>query len=247
MPLPRAVLRNAVESWSRRAAVLALLVSAVLAGGCVNEAVLARKADKARAAGNLQAEIDAMEQSARLFPGSYENQLRLGRLYLEAGKPLRAETPLTLAHEIGYDWEDRRLASADALAEAYYRQGAEEDLARFVRSESQQFGTVPDYLRDGEYMARIGDHDAAAGAFEKASYFANPLDPEPHLARGRFFESISDRESATIAYRHAYTVAPDSVEAREALRGLGLVPGPTLLLEPPRPVVEVQAEPAPES
>ncbi|MEM6749490.1 MAG: hypothetical protein AAF612_03380 [Planctomycetota bacterium] len=210
---------------------------AVLSTGCVNEAVLERRANAARAAGDLDAEIGYVLESTQRFPGSYESQLRLGTLYLEADQPLRAETPLALAHEIGIDWQARRVAAADLLAEAYGRQNAADELARFVRDESSQFGTVADYLREGRSMARIGDHDAAATALEKAAYFADPTDPEPHLAQGQFYESISDREAATIAFRHAYTVAPNDPATAEALRGVGLVPGPTLFLEPPRPAI----------
>ncbi len=179
---------------------------------------------------------DLMEKA----PTDYRNQFFLGVNYLKKGEPLQAqvalERALTLAPETSNILED----ILDHLAEAYLQQGRFDSLSAFLQKTATYYGETDDYLRQATYLAKAGDIDGARTAFKKAAAFADRRDPTPYVEAALFFEQIGDIPSAVDTLRYAYYVdwldrSTTDPRIGEMLRKYGVVPGPTVAAEPPKP------------
>ena len=123
----------------------------------------------------------------------------------------------------------------DRLAQAYYEQDRPENLTAFLARTAEFYGQPRDYLRQAKYLVKVGDVDSAKLAYRKAAYFAPSGDASPYIAIADFYISIDDQTNAATALRYGYYVNPKDGEVADRFRQLGLVPGPTQSLEPPKP------------
>lgn len=120
----------------------------------------------------------------------------------------------------------------DALAEAIYMQDDPVMLTAMLQKACDDYGTVRDYTRQGKYLGKIGDPDGAKLAFRKAIRRSDFKDPEAFLALADYLESVGDTEGTILNLRYAYYLLPKAGRIEERFRRYGLVPGPTLALEP---------------
>jgi hypothetical protein len=90
-------------------------------------------------------------------------------------------------------------------------------------------------LRQARYLAKIGDLDSAKLAFRKAAYFAAGGDATAYLAIADFYLSLKDEVNAATALRYANYIDPNDPGIPKRFRQLGIVPGPSQQLEPPKP------------
>lgn len=158
----------------------------------------------------------------------------LGRLRLEQNRPMDAQLAIekALAIEPHSPINSQML---DALAESLYRQGKTPQLANVLASATRDYGRASDFIRQGEYLAKAGDQDGAALAFNKAAAVADPEDPSPYLAMYRFYDSVGNGAKAVEALKYAYYFRPEDPDLAAALRRYGVVPGPTVAIKPPSP------------
>jgi tetratricopeptide (TPR) repeat protein len=169
----------------------------------------------------------ALEQES----GHWKSLGYMGLIKLEQGRYLEAqfaiEKALTLRPESA-----RAPELLDGLAEALYQQGKRNQLYTMLSKATEQYGEPQDYLRQARYLGLLGDVDAAELALRKAARFAPPDDPTVYLAMADFYEALGDREKAVLSLRYAYGIEPTE-PVGDRLRRYGIVPGPTVALEPP--------------
>ncbi|MEO0515314.1 MAG: hypothetical protein AAF086_08485 [Planctomycetota bacterium] len=212
------------------------LIGTLMLTGCKNNVVYRelgyesyRQQDFATAAEQFQSAVDKK-------PSDFRSQYYLGVTMLQLGKPIPAQTPLEQALALRSDDPEWTPKIADALAETYYQQERYEALYGFLDSMIQTYQQQPaDFLRQAKYLGLLGDADGQKTALEKAAYFAPANDPTPYLAIADFYETVNDTPNAIQALRYGYYVAPESDVVKDRLRGLGIVPGPTIADAPPKP------------
>lgn len=193
--------------------------------------------DKAFAAGNYDRALADYLEYVERRPGSGEVRHKLARSLLEVKQPARAVEHAWVA----FDDEPRNDEYIETLADALYQAGRAEELNKFLRDQVEDRGRVEDYLRQGKYAALTGDADGAELAYLTAAKIDRGQTMLPQLALGRFYNSIGDRSSALERFRMALFFDPQSAEVYREIRGLGEIPGPTLILPPKELPPEVQA------
>lgn len=216
-------------------ALTAVLALATLAGfaGC-NQT---RPLSVVRESGDRHFERAQWEDAATEYgeiitrqPGDWHARYRFGVASLQNDDLPAARRAL----EIANDQRPQSAEAADALAEAYFRSGDEDELFAFLRSRAEKRQTVADHLRFADYARRLGDPDSARTALETAIRIDGGTSVEPYLAASSFNESVGDIDAAITRLRQAYSIDPYDDRIHERLRALGEIPGPTIALPPDR-------------
>jgi len=214
-----------------------LLIAGTLTACHTPTHLLRQRGERAYQAGEYPAARSNFQQVANRDPSDWMANYYLGRLALNDGRPLAARTYLEAAYAVrneGPPAHPETFDVIDALAEALFQQGDYPRLIGFTDEVIDQFGRVEDYLRKADYLARMGDHDAAVVAYKQAIRTAPSDDPRPYVALADFYDSLGDREAAIVQLRYAYTIAPADPKIADRLRAHGVVPGPTVKLTPPQ-------------
>lgn len=220
---------------SRGLSMVALALLLVALAGCETNLQIREQGHTARRQGDLAAAEAQYARAAQRDPTDPLAHYYLGLVKLEQGQPLEAQLALEKALAIKSadpEWTPRIL---DKLAEAIYRQNRPANLHAFLARTVRTYGSSRDYLRQAEYLAKTGDLDQAQLAYRKAAYFAPEGDATPYLAIAEFYESLNDVPNAVAALRYAYYVAPENPKVASMFRRFGVVPGPTVGQEPPKP------------
>ncbi|MCC6680007.1 MAG: hypothetical protein IT445_03800 [Phycisphaeraceae bacterium] len=212
-----------------------LLLCLLLAGGCQTNTSLREDGLVAYQGGDYPGAAAKFARAVELADNDYQSYYYLGRTQLKLGKYLDAQ--LNLERALALRSNDPVLTPniLDYLAEAYYQQNRPANLSAFLQKTASDYGTSRDFLRQGKYLAMIGDADGARVALRKAAYFAAAGDAEPYLAMADFYHQLNDLANEQVALRYAYYVNSKYPGLADRLRALGVVPGPTMALEPPRP------------
>jgi len=214
--------------------VAALLPALLLLGGCETASMLREKGETAYHGQRYGQAESYYQRSLDKRPDSWESQWGLGQSLLALDRPRQAEIALEHAYELRSD-HDETPEILDDLAAAYYRQGNRETTLRsFLAETADRYRTSDAFLRQAEYLAKLGDVDAAVIAYRKAGYFAEDGDSEPFVKMADFYESVGDSANAVQALRFAYWMDPETPGLPARFRKYGIVPGPTVGLEPPR-------------
>lgn len=238
--------RRTIAAWM----VLALGCAGLL-GGCgraINEDFTRLRAWEAYRKGDIAAAKTDFTACVDSDATDLKSQYYLGLIYLKQDNPdaarrhleqayaLRANDPRArLTLEPGYaetavPWPQLN-EIGDALAEAIYQQGNKPQLFGFLGEMVDRYGEVYDHLRMARYMQKVGDHDGAHLAIEKALKIAKPDDPEPLFAMAEFYINVGDRPQAARYLHEIYLMKPEDKRIHERIRQLGYVPGPTLPVE----------------
>lgn len=167
-------------------------------------------------------------------PTAYRTRYWMGKAELALGRPVIAQSEFEYALEVAPKTAPLRPDILDGIAEALFVQGNRDRLHTFL-AEASVNGSTRDYLREAKYLVATGDPDAAVVAYRKAARFAAADDEEPYLAIADFYESVNDVPNAVTALRYAYYLDPKNPDIPDRFRKFGIVPGPTLKLEPPKP------------
>lgn len=188
--------------------------------------------------GDTAAAIEHFQRSVEARSTDFQAQYWLGVNLLKADDALRAQAPLeqALALRPGDPaWTPR---IADALADSYYLQGETEKLYDFLDNMVTTYEQQShDYMRQAKFMGLVGDSDGQKLALEKAAFFAPAGDIRPYLAQADFYEAVNDVPAAIEALGFAYHTDPSSEVVKNRLRGLGIIPGPTVGKVPDKPVL----------
>ncbi len=206
----------------------------------VTNSMLREKGYDAINAGDLPAARGFFQQAVDRKPDDALSWYYLGRMQLRLDEPLDAELSLEKALALRPNDPELTPMVLDYLAEAMFKQRRYDNLAAFLAETADSSNASADYLRQARYLVRIGDPDGAAAAYRKAAYFAPRGDAAPYLELADYYLSINDIPNGTIALRYAYYEDPDTLGLAERFRRLGIVPGPTVGLEPPKPRLAVE-------
>lgn len=219
----------------RRSAALALL-ALVFTTGCKNHVVYRELGFDAYRAGDWEVAAENFRAAIEKKPDDYRSQYYLGVTLLQQDQPVPAQTALEQALVLRPEDAAWTARIADSLAESYYQQQRYETLYGFLDEQVQTHHQQPvDYLRKAKYLALLGDADGQKTALQKAAYFAPAGDASPYLAIADFYSAVNDVPNAIQALKYAYYVDPDNETVKDGLRGLGVVPGPTIADAPPKP------------
>lgn len=223
-------------SFRRVLTTAVLCVSLLAAVGCETTTMMREKGVDALRADNLELAEHHFARAAQREPEDYLSQYYLGMVHLRKNENLKAqlalERALTLRPETSEMYTGRIL---DMLAEAMFRQGRYDSLHTFLERSASYYHGTGDYLRQAKYLVKTGDIDSAKVAFRKAAFFAAKDDPTPYIAIADFYAGLNDVPNAVAALRYAYYVSPTNPEVAAGLRKYGIVPGPTVAVEPPKP------------
>ncbi len=221
------------RSSSRIGACLLALVMVVSTVGCETNVALRGQGISAMERGDLQTARQRFARAVERKPQDYRAQYHLGVVELELGNALAAELALERALELRPNDPELTPDILDHLAEAMYQRGRVDTLHSWLAGIADRYGKSRDYVRQGRYLAKTGDIDAAKVAYRKAMRFAEGREIEPYLEAADFFESIGDVPAAIEVLRQAYYYWPDYPGLGNRFRKFGVVPGPTVAAEPP--------------
>jgi len=208
----------------------------VVLTGCTNHVVHRERGYENLRQNDPVAAADDFRAAVEVKPSDYRSQYYLGLCLNELGQPIAAQAPLEQALTLRPEDAQWTPKIADALAESYFQQERYEALYGFLENMVQTYHqSTTDYLRQAKYMGLMGDADGQKTALHKAAFFAPLSDESPYVAIADFYLGVNDIENAVQAYKYAYFVNPSSEDVKNALRGLGIVPGPTIADAPPKP------------
>jgi tetratricopeptide (TPR) repeat protein len=218
---------------------LSLAACAVLAlitlTACENNTRLREKGMLSLGNKDYAAAQSQFTRAAEKKPSDALSLYYLGITELRMGRPLDAQIALEKALVLLPDDKELTPEILDRLAEAMYQQNRVEQLHGFLDRTANFYSTTRDYLRQADYLVKTGDLDAAMTALQKAAHFAAPGDATPYIAMADFYEAINDVPNALTSLRYAYYVDPRKAQLDDRFRKFGVVPGPTVSLEPPKP------------
>lgn len=222
---------------NRKLSITTLALAALLTSGCgINEVVkqereltqLRASADDAfvnrdyeRASEDYQAYLD-------MLPNVAEVRYRLGVSELEQGRLSSAKTHLAVAHDLEPGNTVYTIGYGRAIVEA----GNEDELFRFIRNQLESAVTPDTYIAVGEIAWMGGLHDEAERAYRTAVTLAGATSVTPHRELAYFYQSIGDTESEIERWRVVLSFDLKDIEANARLRSLGVIPGPSMALQP---------------
>lgn len=222
----------------KRTRTTTLLAAALLLCGCATNVTLRERGYDDLRDKDYQAAAEHFRAAVEKKPTDYNSQYYLGLSLLRLDQPVPAQTALEQALALKPDDAQWTPKIADLLAESYYQQGRVETLYAFLENQvDTRVQQSEDFLRMGKYMGLVGDADGQQLALQKAAFFAPEGDATPYLAIADFYASVNDLENRVQALKFAYYVNPTLEETKDRLRGLGIVPGPTIALEPNKPEI----------
>ncbi len=215
----------------RRSRTFQVLLTTTLLVGCA----ASRPVDDIRTSADELYEQGAYAEAAHeyaqiveRYPGDWQGQYKLGRCWLELGEAPDARRALEIAQRSRPHDDD----VADALAEAMYEEGDEEQLFAFVYERAQSTGSVRAYRRLAHYSWALHDPDLAQMALETAIVLDGAETVEPYLDAATFHQGLGNADMVRRRLRQAYGIDPFDQRVHDRLRAVGEVPGPTLALPP---------------
>lgn len=218
-----------------RGLVACLLVAAVLViAGCSKPNSFLRKDGMdAYAAREYDTAHKSFAQAIKQNSADWKTHYYLGLIALEQDRPLDAQLSLERALSLRQEYPESAVI-LDALAQSLLEQSKYANLAAVLQQATDRYGRPEDYLRQGIFLGRSGDVDGAKIAFKKAIRFAPANDPTPFIELAAFYDSLGAGADALMALRQAYHVDPHNVRVHDEIRRHGMVPGPTIAVEPQR-------------
>lgn len=162
------------------------------------------------------------------MPSDWRARVDLAKTLLVQEKPVAAREHLEVAHNI----QPRDEEVVDLLAQAMLESDDEASLFSFLHHRTRSRRTVGEFMRLGFFAERAGDVDEAERAYLTAARLDGGLTVEPQVALADLYAHSGDEEAAIRRLRMASYIEPENPQIRERLRALGMVPGPTLALEP---------------
>jgi tetratricopeptide (TPR) repeat protein len=219
MPLPRAI------------TCCFILTALALAGGCGTKRplhIVKRDGDAAYRSGDYaKAQADYGEYVTRK-PEAHQLRYDLARAYVADGRARTAIEELTIALDVSPLNDDY----LDLQAKAMYEAGERDSLTTLLRRNASERGRVSDFLRLGEYSAKLGNADEAKEALLTAAKIDAGKTVKPQLALADFFGSVGDRTTQTRRLRMAYFIDPANESVVQQLIAMGEQPAPGFGLRP---------------
>lgn len=205
--------------------------------GCKTVKIVEQEQDltRYRAAGNeayYQKDFErAAEEYAKYVaqrPNEPEVRYRLGMCQLELNNVLAARTNLGVAHDLAPTND----LYTEGLGRAIVAGGDQEELYAFLRDLMDSAVNASTYITVGRVAYLGGLHDEAERAFSSAVTLTGKDSAVPHRELARFYEGVGDTDSAILRWRMVLGFDTTDREANAHLRDLGVIPGPSMALEP---------------
>ena len=217
-----------MRAWVRLT-VLALATVAMV--GCSGP----RPLSSVRASGNELYHDGAYEAAAEEHreiverrPESAIARYEYARALVGAGRLPEAREQMVIATHL----EPGNETYLDLMADTLLAAGSETDLRLFLERQALDRPGWQSELRRGKYLGRLGDVDEGERLLRRAAAMNRGVDPEPQLALAVVYGASCDEDAQLERLRMALGADPRNPEARAALRAMGVVPGPTIMLMP---------------
>lgn len=221
--------------WNRSLAALLSGAMMSVAVGCQPpNSLLRRQGMESLWANDVGRADDRFSKAIAQEPTDWKSQYYVGVVRLKQKRPLDAQLALEKALTLRSRHGDETQDILDHLAQSLYDQNQPANLSAMLQKAADDYGTVRDYLRQGTFLGKIGDVDGAKLAFRKGIKMAPTDDPQPFIALADYLESAGDTQGAIRSLKMAYSIMPRSERLAERFRRYGIVPGPTVPLEPER-------------
>ena len=222
-----------------------LLVASVVGVGCAEVITYSNKSveqgQKLLAAGQTEQAAGAFRNATQQNPRNVKAYYLLGQSYQKLGREQQAlqsfKTALAVRPKV-----DPTSRAPDAIAAVAFRDDLVNGLADCVAKAASKDAelsamtakaTASNDAVDWYVVARtnaiVGDADAALDAYGKALAASNNNDRAIVKSNGLYLAQLGQRQQAEAMLTKAYQMKPDDAEINAALRGLGVVPGPSLL------------------
>lgn len=176
----------------------------------------------------------AFRNAVRQNPLDYQSECYLGQSYVQMGQNEQAihafRTSLEVMSKdiIGKNDAAFRQGALNGLADAIAKSDARDTEINDVERRAQTNNSAEEYFILGKIFAYRGDPDSAIDAYNQAML----TDPQNfYIAKeyGLYLEHIGQTQKAEFPLRKAYNVNQQDDEVNNALRRIGVVPGPGVL------------------
>lgn len=227
------------------------LLSLSLVGCQITNPTLREKALQAKQAGNVDRAVKLYQKALSQKETDWRALEKLSEIRFEQGNWIDAQHGYEQVISLRPDNPDVPLW-LDKVAQCLFKQGRSDALRDMLRNANEQYGTSHDFLRQANYLTKLGDMDEARIAYQKAAHFAPKDDAEPYIAMAAFYELLGDKGNAIHTLREAHAINPDNQSVADRLRHYGIVPGPAAGIQPTPDVLplpqteEITTETAPE-
>jgi Tfp pilus assembly protein PilF len=218
-------------------AVLAAAPLILMVGGCTDMVTFSKQShdegmnfyaqkDYADAAG-------AFRNAVRQVPNDYQDEYWLANSYALQGQWQEAIHCYETAREImsidGFGQQDTKMKYMvlDGLANSIAASDTRDSDINAAEAKAQSRQSADDYLLLAKIFVVRGDADSAIDAYDRAAM----IDPENfYIAKeyGLYLERLGQNQKAETPLRHAYAINGTDQQVSDALRRIGIVPGPSI-------------------
>ncbi len=213
------------------------MLAAGLAGGCTDMVTFSKQShdqgmeyyqqgDYADAAG-------AFRNAVRQVPNDYQDYYYLGNCYVAESQWQEAIHSYYDARQImaidGFGKQDLKLKYQviEALSHAIASSDARDAETNSAEDRARQTQSAEDYLILAKVYAERKDADSAIEAYDRAAM----IDPDNfYIAKeyGLYLLRLGQNEKAVVPLRRAYALNTNDRQVNDALREVGIVPGPSI-------------------
>ena len=180
--------------------------------------------------GDDEAAYDLWTEYVDRRPNSQLAEYRLGLVETRLGLYTPAVGHLRVAHDLA----PGNLEYLEALSSALALDGRSEALLNLLRQTVDEGPAGSGYLRLAKFATQIGQMDEAKAAIESAIVYWHGDLSEPYLAMADFAHAIQDTNLEIMSLRHVLWFDPAAESILNRIEGLGIIPGPSLAVEPTR-------------
>jgi tetratricopeptide (TPR) repeat protein len=221
-----------------RKLVLGTIAGALVFTGCAELITYSNKSydqgQKLLAQGRLEDAAGAFRNATQQNPRHYQSFFALGQTYEKLGREQQALQSYRAALDVmpapidakDYAFRDQAINGyANCIATSASRDAelaAQGDRASRTRS-------AVDYYVLARAYVYTGDADNAIDAYDRALLASESRDASIAKSFGLYLAQINQGKRAEAVLTKAYQLNPGDAEVTEALRKLGVVPGPSLL------------------
>lgn len=214
------------------------LLTGSLLSGCAELITYSKKSeeqgDKLMAQGRVEEAAGAYRNATQQNPAAYESFFKLGQAYQQLGREQQALQSFRAAVDVA---PTSRLApdvvfrekAVNGLAQCVAKSASRDAEMNASIEKANKSGKPIDWYVVARSYVAAGDADNAIDAYDRAMLAANSQDPQIAKSFGLYLATIGQTKRAEATLQKAYQLDPTDAEVNEALRKIGVVPGPSLL------------------
>lgn len=178
--------------------------------------------------GDWRKAYDLWNEYVEQRPQSALAEFRLGQAEMQLGYVRDAVSHMRIAHDL----QPGNIEYIEGLAEALVAAGDTEALMTLLRQTAEEGPDGSGYIRMGRYAQEAGLYDEAREAFELAIVNERGESVEPYLEMASFYRAIGDTDQEVHYLRMALWFDRTDANIKARLTELGMIPGPSLAIQP---------------